>query len=133
MIPIAAGSTILALGCSPERSAAHKYCKTWKDCDEESFKEEYDSVAQCTKSGRLYNEAYNYSLKVRISKDCAQASRKYDSCRAKALTCDAFPQGSDDWDAYSEWRDSFEKDCKDEIEEYDKACEDDDYYEYYGY
>ena len=127
LIPIAAGTALLVLGCSAERAAAHRYCKQWEECDASSFNDRYDSVGQCTKAQKKWYRAENYNYKVTESPECGRASRTYDTCWSKTLTCDRF---SDDSEDYEEWQADFEDECRSEISDFEDECLDSPSYSY---
>ena len=124
LIPVAAGSAIMALGCSTEHAAARKYCKTWQECDEKSFDRQYESLSQCTKTYTKFAKARLYDLKVTESADCAKASRDYMKCSADSLNCDY-------WDDSDRWYEEHGDDCEAEYDKANELCYDYDYDYYY--
>lgn len=125
LIPLAVSSMLIASGCSPERSAARKYCTMSHECDEDGFDDEFDSIGECVKLKKLEAKASNYALEIDESPECARAVQRAQVCSAKQLTCDAFP-GDDadlsDLGDFADWAEDTADACEDRFEDAADAC-----------
>jgi hypothetical protein len=136
LIPLAVGSMLVASGCSPEGSAARKYCKTYKECDEDGFDDEFDSMGECVKLNKLQQKATNYRYKLDESDECSTARQKMQLCYAKELTCDAFPgeePSTKDIQDYYDWAEDAQDECEDQIDDFADECDGNTYSYSYDY
>lgn len=123
LIPLAVGSMLVASGCSPEASAARKWCKNFKECNEDAFDDTFESVAECTKLGKLQTKAYNYALEVEEDAECSASARKMQTCIAREITCDAFPTDAADLDDTADWIEDTDDECEDQLDDFEKDCD----------
>lgn len=134
LIPLAIGSMLIASGCSPEGSAARKYCKNYKECDEDGFDDDFDSMGECVKLYKLQAKTSNYAAQIEEGPECSRALRKMQVCYAKELTCDAFlTEDSDtaDYEDYLEWQEDTADECEDQMDDVQDECDGDvDFYYY---
>lgn len=123
LIPLAVGSMLIASGCSAEGSVGRKWCKNFKECNEDAFDDTFDSVAECTKLVKLQAKASNYALEIEEDAECAATARKMQTCYARQLTCDAFPTKPSDYDDTLDWVEDSDDECEDQLDDYEKECD----------
>ncbi len=116
LIPVAAGSLLLSVGCSHERSVARKYCKAYAECEEDRFDDEYGSIAECTRHRKLLGKADNYAIKIDEGPECLSAVNRLESCFARRLDCDF-------WDDQNEWVDKVLDECEDRVDAVEDECD----------
>lgn len=126
LITLAVGSVLLVSGCSAEGSAARKYCTNYKECDEDGFDDEFDSIGECVKLNRLQTKASIYAAKIESGPECSTALKRMAICYSRQLTCDAFP--GEDADAGDladsvEWAIDMAEECEEQIEDVADECD----------